>query len=130
VKEICIRASDRLQLATVFVANQRLQLPLGCSHLSAMPVEGGPDVASRRGGIGIAADEPTARMIPSVTRIVWFRAGGREEDGSMTATPTIAKVAEAGAALLPVAQPSRRTDTPQRTRGLWRITCIYARGVG
>ena len=29
VKEICCRASDRLQIETILVANQRLQLPKG-----------------------------------------------------------------------------------------------------
>jgi uncharacterized protein YaiI (UPF0178 family) len=47
VKDICLRASDRLQLETILVANQRLQLPLGYAHVSAVRVEGGPDVADR-----------------------------------------------------------------------------------
>ena len=32
VKEVCYRASERLALATVFVANQRVQLPAGYPH--------------------------------------------------------------------------------------------------
>ena len=40
VKDICIRACDRLKLATILVANQRIQLPLGYPHLSAVRVEG------------------------------------------------------------------------------------------
>lgn len=36
VKEICFRASERLTLATVLVANQRIQLPSGYSRLSAV----------------------------------------------------------------------------------------------
>ena len=47
VKEVCFRASERLALETVLVANQRLQLPLGYRHLSAVRVDGGPDVADR-----------------------------------------------------------------------------------
>lgn len=47
VKEVCYRASDRLKLETVLVANQRLQLPVGYEHLSSVRVEGGPDVADR-----------------------------------------------------------------------------------
>lgn len=45
VKEICFRASERLSLETVLVANQRIQLPVGYLHLSAVRVDGGPDVA-------------------------------------------------------------------------------------
>jgi uncharacterized protein len=45
VKEICFRASERLQLPTILVANQRIQLPVGYTQLSAVRVEGGPDVA-------------------------------------------------------------------------------------
>ncbi|MFL5556370.1 MAG: DUF188 domain-containing protein, partial [Gemmatimonadaceae bacterium] len=45
VKDICFRASDRLSLETVLVANQRVTLPLGYRFLSAVRVEGGPDVA-------------------------------------------------------------------------------------
>ena len=47
VKDICFRVSERLQLATVLVANQRIQLPPGYTHLSAVRVDGGPDVADR-----------------------------------------------------------------------------------
>ena len=45
VKEVCFRASERLHLDTVLVANRRLQLPLGYAHLAAVRVDGGPDVA-------------------------------------------------------------------------------------
>ena len=45
VKEICFRASERLELDTVLVANQRIQLPPGYRYLSAVRVDGGPDVA-------------------------------------------------------------------------------------
>ena len=34
VKEICFRASERLALETVLVANSRLQLPVGYAHVS------------------------------------------------------------------------------------------------
>jgi uncharacterized protein len=47
VKEIVFRASERLKLPTVLVANQRVQLPLGYAFLSAVRVDGGPDVADR-----------------------------------------------------------------------------------
>src|SRR5918992_3144255 len=70
VKEICIRASDRLKLETVLVANQRVQLPLGYPHLSAVRVEGGPDVADRyiaehseAGDVAVTADIPLAALL-------------------------------------------------------------------
>lgn len=47
VKEICYRAAERRKLETVLVANQRLQLPPGHAYLSAVRVDGGPDVADR-----------------------------------------------------------------------------------
>lgn len=70
VKEICFRASERLALATVLVANQRLQLPLGYPHLSAVRVDGGPDVADGyiaehavAGDVAITADIPLAALL-------------------------------------------------------------------
>ena len=70
VKEICYRASERLQLTTVLVANQRLQLPLGYVHLSAVRVEGGPDVADRyiadnaeAADVVVTADIPLAALL-------------------------------------------------------------------
>ena len=70
VKEICYRASDRLALDTVLVANQRLQLPLGYAHLSAVRVDGGPDVADRHiaehaepGDVVVTADIPLAALL-------------------------------------------------------------------
>ena len=70
VKEICFRASERLALPTVLVANQRIQLPLGYKHLSAVRVDGGPDVADRyiaehavEGDVAITADIPLAALL-------------------------------------------------------------------
>jgi uncharacterized protein YaiI (UPF0178 family) len=70
VKEICFRASARLSLETVLVANQRIQLPLGYVHLSAVRVDGGPDVADRyiadhaaRGDVAVTADIPLAAIL-------------------------------------------------------------------
>lgn len=70
VKEICMRASERLALPTVFVANQRLQLPPGYAHLSAVRVDGGPDVADRYiadravdGDVAVTADIPLAALL-------------------------------------------------------------------
>jgi uncharacterized protein YaiI (UPF0178 family) len=70
VKEICFRASERLTLATVLVANQRLPLPPGYAHVSAVRVDGGPDVADRYiaehaalGDVAVTADIPLAALL-------------------------------------------------------------------
>jgi uncharacterized protein YaiI (UPF0178 family) len=70
VKEICFRASERLKLETVLVANQRLQLPVGYTNLKAVRVDGGPDVAdlyiaehSAPGDVAVTADIPLAALL-------------------------------------------------------------------
>lgn len=70
VKEICFRVSDRLSLDTVLVANQRIQLPLGYKFLSAVRVDGGPDVAdlyiaehAEAGDVAVTADIPLAALL-------------------------------------------------------------------
>jgi uncharacterized protein len=70
VKEICFRSSERLELSTVLVANQRIQLPLGYRHVSAVRVDGGPDVADLYiaehavvGDVAITADIPLAALL-------------------------------------------------------------------
>ena len=70
VKSICLRAAERLGLATVLVANQGLQLPHGHLHASAVRVEGGPDVADRyiadhaaAGDVAVTADIPLAAQL-------------------------------------------------------------------
>jgi uncharacterized protein YaiI (UPF0178 family) len=70
VKEICFRASERLTLATVLVANQRLPLPPGYAHVSAVRVDGGPDVAdcyiaehAAHGDVAVTADIPLAALL-------------------------------------------------------------------
>ena len=70
VKEICYKASDRLRLETVLVANQRLQLPVGYPYLAAVRVDGGPDVAdayiaehAESGDVAITADIPLAALL-------------------------------------------------------------------
>lgn len=70
VKEVCFRASERLALATVLVANQRLPLPSGYAHVSAVRVDGGPDVADRyiaehavTGDVAVTADIPLAALL-------------------------------------------------------------------
>jgi len=70
VKEVCFRVSERLKLETILVANQRLQLPPGYAHLSAIRVDGGPDVADRyiaehadEGDVAVTADIPLAALL-------------------------------------------------------------------
>jgi uncharacterized protein YaiI (UPF0178 family) len=70
VKEVCYRASERLQLETILVANMRLQLPVGYPLLSAVRVDGGPDVAdlyiaehAQRGDVAVTADIPLAALL-------------------------------------------------------------------
>jgi uncharacterized protein YaiI (UPF0178 family) len=70
VKEVCFRASERLSLETILVANQRLQLPPGYLHLSAVRVDGGADIADRyiaehavAGDVAVTADIPLAAIL-------------------------------------------------------------------
>jgi uncharacterized protein YaiI (UPF0178 family) len=70
VKDVCFRVSERLALATVLVANQRVQLPLGYPNLTAVRVDGGPDVADRyiadhaaTGDVAVTADIPLAALL-------------------------------------------------------------------
>lgn len=67
VKEIVYRAAQRLGIPAVIVANRRLSTPPGNPHVSAVRVDGGPDVADRHiaehavaGDIAITADIPLA----------------------------------------------------------------------
>ncbi len=70
VKEICYRACGRLHLDTILVANQRLQLPVGYPQLTAVRVDGGPDVAdlyiaehAERGDVAVTQDIPLAALL-------------------------------------------------------------------
>jgi uncharacterized protein len=70
VKEVCLRASERLELPTILVANQRLPLPPGYAHVSMVRVDGGPDVADRyiaehavAGDVAVTADIPLAALL-------------------------------------------------------------------
>src|SRR5688500_2429578 len=70
VKAVSYRASERLDLETNLVANQRVQLPAGYRHLSAVRVDGGPDVADRyiaehaaAGDVAVTADIPLAAIL-------------------------------------------------------------------
>lgn len=69
-KEIVYRAARRLELETVLVANRRLHVPPGNPFISAVRVEGGPDVADRHiadtaeaGDVAITADIPLAAAL-------------------------------------------------------------------
>lgn len=70
VKEICFRASDRLKLETILVANQRIPIPVGYTHLKAVRVEGTPDAADRyiaehaeAGDVAVTQDIPLAALL-------------------------------------------------------------------
>jgi len=70
VKDVCFRASERLALETVLVANQRITLPVGYRFLSAVRVDGGPDVAdeyiangAEKGDVAVTADIPLAAIL-------------------------------------------------------------------
>ena len=70
MKEIVFRAARRLGIETVLVANQRLQTPVGNPLVSAVRVDGGPDVADRYiaehaapGDLAVTADVPLAALL-------------------------------------------------------------------
>jgi uncharacterized protein YaiI (UPF0178 family) len=64
------RAARRLQVETVMVANQRLQTPAGNPYVSAVWVDGGPDVADQHivehaepGDLVVTQDIPLAALL-------------------------------------------------------------------
>lgn len=70
VKEVCFRASERLALDTVLVANQRVPIPPGYSHVSAIRVGDGADIADQyiaehaeKGDVVVTADIPLAAIL-------------------------------------------------------------------
>src|SRR4051812_19186795 len=70
VKDICLRAAERLRLETILVANQRVLIPPGYTYVSAVRVDGGPDVADRyivdhavAGDVAVTADIPLAALL-------------------------------------------------------------------
>jgi uncharacterized protein len=70
VKDICLRAAERLQVDTVLVANKRLPLPPGYRYVTAVRVDGGPDVAdgyivehALAGDVAVTADIPLAALL-------------------------------------------------------------------
>jgi hypothetical protein len=70
VKELVFRAAQRLQVPAVLVANQRLQPPPGNALVTAVRVDGGPDVADRyiaahaeAGDLVVTQDIPLAAVL-------------------------------------------------------------------
>lgn len=70
VKEIVFRAALRLEIPTVLVANRRMSVPLNNPHVSAVLVQGGPDVADQHiaeqsvpGDVAVTADIPLAAVL-------------------------------------------------------------------
>lgn len=72
VKELVFRAARRLAIETILVANQRLETPPGNPLVSAIRVDGGPDVADRyiaehaaAGDLVVTQDVPlAAQLVP------------------------------------------------------------------
>jgi hypothetical protein len=70
VKELVFRAAKRLAIDVVLVANQRLQTPPGNPRVSAVRVDGGPDVADQYiashasgGDLVVTQDVPLAALL-------------------------------------------------------------------
>jgi uncharacterized protein YaiI (UPF0178 family) len=70
VKELISRAARRLEIPAVLVANQRLEPPAGNPRVSAVRVDGGPDVADRYiaehaepGDLVVTQDVPLAALL-------------------------------------------------------------------
>lgn len=70
VKEIVFRAAKRLSIHTILVANRRLDPPPGNPMISAVRVDGGPDVAdqhivdhSAAGDLVVTQDIPLAALL-------------------------------------------------------------------
>jgi len=70
VKELVFRAAKRLRIETLLVANQRLQTPPGNPLVSAVWVDGGPDVADQHiathalaGDLVVTQDVPLAALL-------------------------------------------------------------------
>lgn len=78
VKDIVARAALRLEVNVSLVANQRLQTPVNNAFVTAVRVEGGPDVAddhiaenAQPGDLAITADIPlAARLVEKEVRVI------------------------------------------------------------
>src|SRR4030095_4156154 len=90
VKDIVFRAAHRLSIDTVVVANQRVPIPPGHPTISAVRVEGGPDVADRYiatnaapGDVAITADIPLAAILVAARIVVIDPRGVGDHDESV-----------------------------------------------
>ena len=70
VKDIVFRAANRLGIPTVLVANQRVETPIANPLISAVRVNGGPDVADQyivdhaeSGDLVVTQDIPLAALL-------------------------------------------------------------------
>jgi hypothetical protein len=70
VKDLVFRAAKRLAIETVLVANQRLQTPPGNALVTAVWVDGGPDIADQHiashaaaGDLVVTQDVPLAALL-------------------------------------------------------------------
>jgi hypothetical protein len=70
VKDVVFRAAKRLSLSTILVANQRLQTPVGNPLVTAVWVNGGPDMADQHivdnaepGDLVVTQDIPLAALL-------------------------------------------------------------------
>lgn len=70
MKDLVFRAAQRLNLAAVLVANRRLQPPAGYPLVTAIRVDGGPDVADQHiaaeaepGDLVVTQDIPLAALL-------------------------------------------------------------------
>jgi len=70
VKDLVFRAARRLDVPTILVANQRLQPPAGNPLVTAVWVDGGPDVADQHiateaqpGDLVVTQDIPLAALL-------------------------------------------------------------------
>jgi uncharacterized protein len=71
VKEVVFRAARRLGLEAILVANQRLQPPPGNPFVTAVWVDGGPDVADRHiADNALAGDLVVTQDIPLAATLV------------------------------------------------------------
>ena len=90
VKEVIFRAAKRLGLDTVLVANQSMTVPPAYPMVSAIRVDGGPDVAddhiaehARPGDLVVTQDIPlAARLVPEGVVVLDVR-GTEHTEGSI-----------------------------------------------
>jgi len=90
VRVIVFRAAHRLSLKTILVANQRVQIPPGHPTVSAVWVDGGPDVADRHiAEHAIAGDVAVTQDIPLAAALVLKKVAVIDPRGLEHTTETI-----------------------------------------